>query len=188
VVERKKEVFFLEERRKRNKMKDKTYVVYLHVKKDTKDVFYVGIGSKRRAYSTNKRNSIWNNYYNKYGRDVIIVNKGLSYEDAIAIESELIHTFGRLKFEEGGVLTNRVIKVGYHFEGKNHTESTKEQMSVSARYRSSHNKEVSWYGKTYISARECSRKEGKPFSTVQKYLNWDNKPECYYKNKASTSQ
>lgn len=162
-------------------MKDnKTYVVYLHVKKDTRDVFYVGIGSKRRAYSTEKRNIIWKNYYNKYGRDVIIINYNLSYEDALQVESELIICFGRLGFEEKGVLTNRVIKVGTHFKGRKHSESTKNKMSNSAKNREYHNKKVYWKGSVYKSARECSRKENKPFSTVQKYLKWDKIKNCYY--------
>jgi len=162
-------------------MKNKeTYVVYLHVKKDTNDVFYVGIGSKRRAYSTEKRNKIWYNYYKKYGRDVIIINHNLNYEDALSIESELIICFGRLGFEEKGVLTNRVIKVGTHFKGRKHSKNTKFKMSKSAKNRKSHNKKVYWKGKTYKSARECSRKENKPFSTVQKYVKWDKIKDCYY--------
>lgn len=159
---------------------EKTYVVYLHVKKDTKDVFYVGIGSKRRAYSTEKRNIIWGNYYKKYGRDVIIINYDLTYEDALQVESELIICFGRLGFEEKGVLTNRVIEVGTHFKGRKHSDDTKLKMSKSAKNRKHHNKKVYWEGSFYKSARECSREENKPFSTVQKYLKWDKIKNCYY--------
>lgn len=160
-------------------MENKTYVVYLHVKKGTKDVFYVGIGSKRRAYSTEKRNKIWSNYYNKYGRDVVIINHSLSYNDALAVEQELIYCFGRIKFEKNGVLTNRVVKVGLHFQGRKHSDKTKKKMSESAKNRKSHNKKVYWMGNIYKSIRECSRKENIPFSTVQKYIHWKEKPQCF---------
>ena len=74
----------------------KTNVVYLHVKKGTNDVFYVGIGTnKRRAYSLKSRSVFWHNVVNRYGYDVVIVNAGLSRDDACYIEKELIYTFGR---------------------------------------------------------------------------------------------
>ena len=70
-------------------------VVYLHVKKGTRDVFYVGIGKKRRAYSNSQRNPYWNSIVSKYGREVEIINNELSWDDACTIEKELISVFGR---------------------------------------------------------------------------------------------
>lgn len=71
-------------------------VVYLHVKKGTNDVFYVGIGSnKRRAYSTASRNKHWRSVVDKYGYEVRLVNTGLTREEAILTEKELIFAFGR---------------------------------------------------------------------------------------------
>lgn len=160
-------------------MTKKTYVVYLHVKKGTKYVFYVGIGSKRRAYTNNKRNKGWYEIVEKYGYDVIIINKVNNYGDAILIESELIECFGRVGFESGGRLVNIALTPSSTFEGRKHTEKTRKIMSTKAFNRKSHNHKVSWYGKTYKSLRDCSRKESVPFSTVQKYVNWVSKPNCF---------
>ena len=50
---------------------------------------------------------------------------------------------------------------------------------VEKRNRESHNKKCFWKGAKYKSIRECSRKENIPFSTVQKYLNWNKIQNCY---------
>lgn len=162
-------------------MKNKTYVVYLHTKKGTNDVFYVGIGSKRRAYTNNKRNKLWYKVVEEFGYDVKIINTIECYEDAISIETELIKCFGRVGYEEGGRLVNIALTPSSTFEGRSHSNKTKSLMSYKAKNRASHNNKVIWRGKEYKSLRECSRVEKVPFSTVQKYVNWDKIKDCYKK-------
>lgn len=48
-------------------MNDK--VVYRHLK-PCGEVFYIGIGSVRRAYDIHSRNKHWNHTVNKYGYEV----------------------------------------------------------------------------------------------------------------------
>ena len=112
-----------------------TNVVYLHVKKGTNDVFYVGIGkNKRRAFSKRGRNKHWHHIVNKYDYDVRIVNSLDSYEDAKSTEIELIEAFGRKHY--GGQLCN-ITSGGdsndtHGMLGKTHSDETKKKMSKSA--------------------------------------------------------
>jgi hypothetical protein len=71
-------------------------VVYQHRRKDTNDVFYVGVGiSKNRAYITNGRNSHWKTIVKKVGYEIDILIEGCSWEDACEIEKNLISCYGR---------------------------------------------------------------------------------------------
>lgn len=73
-------------------MNDK--VVYRHLK-PCGEVFYIGIGSVRRAYRKVGRNSYWRNIVNKYGYEVQILKEDLSWEDACELECVLIDYYGR---------------------------------------------------------------------------------------------
>lgn len=71
-------------------------VVYLHKKKNTNDVFYVGIGKdESRAYSKRNRNIHWKHLVEKYNYDVEIVHTNLDWNTACEIEKSLIREFGR---------------------------------------------------------------------------------------------
>jgi len=77
------------------------YYVYLHIKADTGEPFYIGKGKKYRAYTDSKRSQIWNNYKNKYGFDVILLEKNLTEEEAFKKEIYWINRIGRLKLNNG---------------------------------------------------------------------------------------
>lgn len=70
-------------------------VVYLHRKESDLTPFYVGMGSKYRAFTTSSRNNWWKNTYEKYGLVVDIVASNLSIEDAYELEVFLISELGR---------------------------------------------------------------------------------------------
>jgi len=71
-------------------------VVYLHRRKDTNEVFYVGIGRrKKRAFARAGRNPHWHRVVDKYGYDVEIAFDKLSYDESLVIEQELISLIGR---------------------------------------------------------------------------------------------
>lgn len=70
-------------------------VVYLHRRKSDGKVFYVGMGSEERAFTTSSRNKWWKNTYKKYGLTVDIVAKNLSIKDAYELEVFLISELGR---------------------------------------------------------------------------------------------
>lgn len=80
-------------------------IVYLHKRKDTNDVFYIGVGKhKRRAYSKSGRNQHWHNIVNKVGYFVEIIEQDISIENALEKEKELVKYYG--KTSNGGILVN----------------------------------------------------------------------------------
>ena len=110
--------------------------VYQHIRLDTNEPFYVGIGSDssyKRAREKSRRNSIWNKIVSKTPYDVIILFDNLSWEQACSLEKELIASLGRIDSNKGSLsnLTNGgegtlgVIKV--------FSEETRQKMSESAK-------------------------------------------------------
>lgn len=84
------------------------YYVYIHTNKETKVVFYVGIGSTHkkgeynRAYSKNrKKQKDWMKYIQSNPYDVSIVGIYNTREEACSKEIELIAKHGRLICNEG---------------------------------------------------------------------------------------
>lgn len=79
--------------------------VYLHKRKDTKEVFYVGIsnGCKKykRAFSKYGRNKHWHHIVEKYGYEIEIILEGISLEQAWQKEKELIKLYGRSDLNKG---------------------------------------------------------------------------------------
>lgn len=68
-------------------------VVYLHVREDVGAIFYIGIGSVRRANSKNGRNSWWNRISKKTSYRVEIYADNLTSQEAKKIEIELIEKY-----------------------------------------------------------------------------------------------
>lgn len=73
------------------------YCVYVHCKKTTNQVFYVGKGSIKRANtkSYSSRNVYWGRVAKKHGFYSVILFKNLTNEQACEIEKNLISEFGR---------------------------------------------------------------------------------------------
>jgi len=80
-------------------------IVYQHRRKDTNEVFYIGIGkSKNRARSKRARNTYWLNIVNKFGYETDILIDGISWEEAIQVEIGLIKDIGRLDLKKGSLV------------------------------------------------------------------------------------
>lgn len=82
------------------------FYVYLHLvsdmdHSDDQSVFYVGLGQKRRAWSTN-RNPFWKAVASKHGCSIWIVDSGLSMAEASDLERQLIAQY----WVSGARLTN----------------------------------------------------------------------------------
>jgi hypothetical protein len=70
-------------------------IVYQHRRKDTNEVFYVGIGKETsRAYEYG-RNIVWNRIADKCGYEIDILFEGISWKQACEIEKGLINDYGR---------------------------------------------------------------------------------------------
>lgn len=80
--------------------------VYKHIRKDTNEIFYIGIGkNKRRLNSKESRNPLWKNIVNKSDYYVEIIKDGISWETACKLESKLIKQYGRVDLGTG-ILAN----------------------------------------------------------------------------------
>lgn len=80
-------------------------VVYLHKRKDNKEVFYVGIGKTiRRAYSKQSRSTFWHRYTSKHEYFIEVLIEGIDWEEACEIEKELICFYGRRDLGFGELL------------------------------------------------------------------------------------
>jgi hypothetical protein len=77
------------------------FYVYLHKKKTTGEVFYVGKGTGKRAYHKTKRSKFWKNIVDKHGYIVEFVEVGLQEWYAFELEQNLISYYGRRDLEEG---------------------------------------------------------------------------------------
>lgn len=79
-------------------------VIYQHRRKDTNEVFYIGIGyNKKRAYIYG-RNPHWNGIVDKYGYEVDILIDGCDYEEAKEIEIGMIADYGRADLGLGALV------------------------------------------------------------------------------------
>ena len=81
-------------------------VVYFHRRKDTNEVFYVGIGkTKQRAYRKSQRNTIWNRIVSKTEYSIEIIHNKITWNEACELEKFYINKFGRLN-NKTGILSN----------------------------------------------------------------------------------
>jgi hypothetical protein len=80
-------------------------IVYQHRRKDTNEVFYVGIGKeKTRAYIKSNRGQHWKNIVNKIGYNVDILFDGYTWDEACEMEKELICRYGRIDLGTGQLI------------------------------------------------------------------------------------
>ena len=77
--------------------------MYIH-RKPCGEVFYVGKGKHKRAWSPHGRNPFWKRTVARYGYIVQIVEQDLSNEQALELE-EFIISYCKLR-SDGGTLTN----------------------------------------------------------------------------------
>lgn len=97
--------------------------VYLHITKDTNEVFYVGIGNKCRPGVKFGRNKYWSNIANKHGYLIKIVKENVSIDEACRIEKELISNYKKLNLAK----CNMTEGGDSHF-GFKHSEEIKEKI------------------------------------------------------------
>ena len=70
--------------------------VYQHVRLDTNEVFYIGVGKEnKRASEKRGRNKHWHHIVNKVGYSIEIIAEGITWEEACQKEKELIGHYGR---------------------------------------------------------------------------------------------
>jgi hypothetical protein len=70
-------------------------LLYRHIRLDTGETFYIGIGNKKRPYVKYKRNNYWTNIVNKTEYKIEILFDNLYWEEACELEKSLIWLYGR---------------------------------------------------------------------------------------------
>jgi hypothetical protein len=79
--------------------------IYKHIRKDTNEVFYIGIAkTKRRISSYANRNPYWIHIVNKVGFEFEIIEDNLTWEDACEKEKYWIKYYGRNDLNEGSLV------------------------------------------------------------------------------------
>lgn len=84
------------------------YYVYVHRKKTTHEIFYVGKGVKTRGWGIRSRSKMWYNVTNKHGVLSEIIFDNLTEDEALTIEKELITYYGRSWLGEGCLVNYRI--------------------------------------------------------------------------------
>ena len=137
---------------------NKSYI-YRHIRLDTNEVFYVGVGTGRnyeRANQKIKRNTHWHGVVAKCDYRVDIVMDGLSWDEAAKKEVEFIELYGRRDLKTGTLVNlcdggyggsiGRIVsketreKISKANIGKNHTgvipnKETRLKMSIAGKNR-----------------------------------------------------
>jgi hypothetical protein len=73
----------------------KNKVGYYHKRKDTGEIFYVGIGESTRPYEDGSRNPYWHHIVNKVGYEILIIKENITWDDACEWEKSEIKRIGR---------------------------------------------------------------------------------------------
>lgn len=80
-------------------------IVYQHIRLDTNEVFYIGVGvNMKRAYSKKCRNRFWKSIISKVEYKVEILYSDIDYEEALNIEVQLIELHGRRVLGTGSLV------------------------------------------------------------------------------------
>lgn len=101
--------------------------VYKHIRLDSDEIFYIGIGDKTRPYKKTGRNKHWKNIVNKHGYRIEILYSNVDVDFAIEKEIELISKYGRIDIGTG-ILVN-MTDGGEGCKGIIHLDETKEKLS-----------------------------------------------------------
>jgi hypothetical protein len=80
-------------------------VVYKHIRKDTNEVFYIGIGrTNKRPYNFVKRSLHHKNIIKKAGVEVEIVCENITWDEACEMGIKLIKEYGRMDLGNGPLI------------------------------------------------------------------------------------
>ena len=123
---------------------ERNWYCYLHIRKDTNQVFYVGIGCQpnfKRTYETKKRSIFWNNIVNKVQYKIFILRENMFKTQASAFEIWMIKKLGRRDLGKGPLvnLTDGGEGVKNKKFTKRHRENLSKALIGSKNY---------WWGKT----------------------------------------
>lgn len=133
-------------------------IVYQHIRKDTNEVFYVGIGkNQKRAYDIYRRSKLWKDLVKNHEYYVEITHKDIIWEEACAIEKYLIAFYGRRDLGLGSLVN---ITDGGDSGILNHSKEVIEKMrlaKIGKKLTEKHKKKISDSGKGRVFSDETKR-------------------------------
>jgi hypothetical protein len=142
--------------------------VYCHKNPQTFQIFYIGIGENKRAWSK-KRNKFWRDYVKKYGNPIIeIIHDNLTLEDVCILEIELIKKYGRRGYEEYGILVNRSLGGELKAKGSKKSEQSKILIGLKQKGILKHTEESKQRIKEQHVGRKCSEESKLKMSKPRK--------------------
>lgn len=109
-----------------NNMKKINKVLYFHRKPDG-EIFYIGIGTIKRAHSKHGRTKWWHNIADKYGYKIEIIYENLLWWEACELEKFCIKEIGRLNIGTGTLIN--LTEGGEGTQGYSHSTETREKIS-----------------------------------------------------------
>ena len=141
-------------------------IVYEHLRNDTNEVFYVGIGAEEnRAFKKGRRNKYWHNIVNKVGYSINIIHKDIDWEDACKIEKLLIEKYGRKDLGKGNLVN--MTDGGEGVFGLIMSEETRRKMSEAQKGNKSIN-----FGKTLSEETRRKMSEANKGKTLSEETRW----------------
>ena len=80
---------------------ENNYYIYFHTNLECDEVFYVGVGKDKEAWSKARRSEDWKNVVNKCGYKVELIHQNLSQQIAFELEKSYIKILDREDLGEG---------------------------------------------------------------------------------------
>lgn len=90
--------------KKINTTNKNTLCIYQHIRLDTNEVFYVGIGYIVRSKSKNHRNKHWLNIVKNTEYEIQVLKTKITWEEAVELEKILISWYGRRDLNTGSLV------------------------------------------------------------------------------------
>jgi len=169
------------------------FYIYIHIRNDSSQPFYIGKGFGDRSHSKKSRNIYWNNIVNKYGYTIMILKDNLTEQEAFDLEIKIIKKYRKLyklcNMTSGGEGTTshkhsqksvlKMSKFRKSHIGWSHSEKTKEKISKAHKSRVFTEQHKINIGKTSIgrthSEETKKRLRSKTGTTVIQYDLEDNR-------------
>ena len=142
-------------------------LVYKHLRKDTNEVFYIGIGKdNKRPYHKSHRSSHWKSIVNKTDYEIEIIENDLTWEEACERERYWIKFYGRKDLNEGSLVNmtdggdgtvghsltlEHIDKIKKTLKGRTFTKEHREKLSEigKLKYKSGEITNINWKGRKH---------------------------------------